>query len=152
MRRPTINFFQWKFSVDIEETRNIQNQTGLPASGCECESCSSWRKNYSNNLPEDLFNSFKRIGIDLNHPSDCYGGNDNLRVIFHFVGEIQSGPDSTVFDKNLNQNIMNYVPIRHEPWLSSMVLSVRDSFELSPKRSNGSDQGVVCIDMRLSFT
>jgi hypothetical protein len=151
MRRPTINFSQWKFSVDLEETRYIQNQEGLPASGCNCEGCSSWGKYYKYSLPKDLLNSFKRIGVDLDHPSDCYGASDNLRVIFHVVGEIQSGPDSKIFDKNLNENTMNYVPLRLEPWLSAMVLPVRDSFEPSPKRANGTDQGIICIDMRLKL-
>ncbi|NVJ59488.1 MAG: hypothetical protein HWE27_03815 [Gammaproteobacteria bacterium] len=151
MRRPTINFSQWKFSVDLKETSDIQNQEGLPASGCDCEDCSSWRKYYIYSLPEDLLDSFKRIGVDLDYPSDCYGSGDNLRVIFHVVGEIQIGPDSKIFNKNLNENIMNYVPIRQEPWLSVMVLPARDSFEPSPKRANGTDHGVICIDMRLKL-
>ena len=151
MRSPTIKFSQWKFSIDLKETKEIQNQEGLPASGCGCEDCSLWRRSYKDSLPEDLLISFNRIGIDLDHPSDCYGPNDNLRVIFHFVGKIQSGPDSKLFDKRLNEYIMNYVPIRKEPWLSIMVLPVCDSFEESPKRSNGASKGVVCIDMRLKI-
>lgn len=151
MRRPTINFSEWKFSVDLKETKDVQNQQELPAFGCDCKDCSSWRRDYKSNLPEDLLNSFSRIGIDLDRPSDCYGSNDNLRVIFHFVGEIQSGPDSKIFNKKLGEDIMNYVPIRQDPWLSVMVLPVRDSFEPSPKRKNGKDQGVVCIDMRLNL-
>ena len=151
MRRPTINFFQWKFSVDLQETKNIQNQVGLPAFGCECEDCFIWRKNYKHNLPEDLLISFGRVGIDLDHPADCYRSNDTLRVIFHFVGEIQSGPDSKIFDKYLNENIMNHVQVRKDPRLSIMVLPVRDSYEARPKRSNMSDQDIVCIDIRLTI-
>ena len=46
---------------------------------------------------------------------------------------------------------MNYVPLRQEPWLSAMVLPARDSFEPRPKRTNGTDQDIVCIDMRLKL-
>ena len=151
MRRPTINFSEWKLSVDLKETKEVQNQHGLPAFGCDCIDCSSWRRNYKSNLPDGLLNSFNRMGIDLDNPSDCYGGNDNLRVIFHLVGKIQSGPDSTIFNKKLNEYVMNYVPIRQQPWLSVMVLPARDSFQSRPKRMNGTDQGVVRIDMRLSL-
>ena len=151
MRRPTINFSQWKFSVDLKETKSIQNQDGLPASGCDCKDCSAWRKHYRYNFPDDLLTSLNRIGVDLNHPSDCYGSNENLRVIFHFVGEIQSGPDFKIFDKKINANIMNYVPIRKEPCLSVMVLPARDSYESCPKKTNGSEEGVICIDVRLKL-
>ncbi|MGB0833457.1 MAG: hypothetical protein ACPGR2_02975 [Psychrobium sp.] len=105
MRRPTINFTEWKFSVDLGETKSIQNQESLPAFGCNCKDCSSWRRNYKSNLPEYLLNSFNRIGIDLGRPSDCYGGNENLRVIFHFVGKIQNGPNSKIFNEQLKENI-----------------------------------------------
>jgi hypothetical protein len=151
MRRPTINFFEWKFSVDLEETRGVQNKEGLPAFGCDCTDCSSWRKNYEHNLPRELLNSFSRIGIDLDHPSDCYGANENFRVIFHWVGKIQSGPDSKIFSNKINDFVMNYVPIRHEPWLSVIVIPARDSYEPSPKKSDGTDDEVICIDIRLNL-
>jgi len=133
VRRPTINLSQWKLSVDIEETRAIQNQAGLPAYQCKCKDCESWRSYYEKNIPEDFINSLRRIGVDLDNPSDCYGPKNSLRVIFHFVGIIQEGPGSKIYDETLDQNIMNYVPIRNEPWLSLMVLPVRDSFEQGPK-------------------
>ena len=43
MRRPTINFAEWLFSVDLEGTREIQGQTGTPAYECDCDACKAWR-------------------------------------------------------------------------------------------------------------
>lgn len=67
------------------------------------------------------------------------------------MGRIQSGPDSKIFSKTMKDQIMNYVPVRQKPWLSAMVLPVKDSFEPSPKRMNNSDEGIICIDMRLEL-
>lgn len=156
MRRPTIKFADWVFSVELEATREIQGQAGTPAYNCKCDACEAWRFNYSSNLLEELIVSFERIGIDLSQPTECYGsrcGNHSfdLRVLFHFVGKIKSGPDSTIFDSRINDFIMNYVAIRKEPWLSIMVLPCGKSFEARPKRSDGSELDIVCIDMRLSL-
>jgi hypothetical protein len=156
VRRPTINFSEWVFSVDLEGTREIQGQTGTPAYECNCDACRAWRYNYSDNLSEELAHSFERIGIDLSQPTECYGSQNesnsfDLRVLFHFIGKIRSGPDATTFDKRINDYIMNYVAIRKEPWLSIMVLPCRNSFEARPKRLDGSESDIVCIDMRLSL-
>lgn len=156
MRRPTINFAEWLFSVDLEGTREIQGQTGTPAYECDCDACKAWRSNYIGNVSEGLAHSFERIGIDLSKPTECYASQNennsfNLRVLFHFIGKIRSGPDSTIFDKRINEYIMNYVAIRKEPWLSIRVLPCRNSFEARPKRLDGSELDMVCIDMRLSL-
>ena len=72
-------------------------------------------------------------------------------MLFHFIGKIRGGPDAFTFDKKINDYIMNYVAIRKEPWLSLMVLPCRNSLEDCPKRLDGSESDMVCIDMRLSL-
>ena len=156
MRRPEINFSEWKFSVNLTESRAIQRQEGMPAYGCTCSACTAWKQYYRSNLPEDILLSFERIGIDLDHPSECYGhetesGVHTLRVIFHFVGVMRSGPAPQVYDSTIRETIMNYVTIRQEPRLSIMVLPSKKSFEPSPVQKNGNQDGILCIDMRLDL-
>jgi|GEM_PF-1397548 len=156
MRRPEINFSKWKFSVDLLETKKIQNQEGMPAYGCVCKNCEAWRKYYKDTLTENLLMHLRRIGVDLDHPTECYGQQDHSgrysrRVIFHIVGIIRSGPDSKVYNEDIGNYVMNYVPIRKDPWLSITVLPSRESYEVCPKRINGTDDGIVCIDIRLDL-
>ncbi len=156
VRRPTINFAQWVFSIDLEGTREIQGQPDAPAYRCKCEYCEAWRANFKVNITNELINEFNRIGIDLTQPTECYGSKVDsntydLRATFYFVGKIRNGPDSKIFDNGLNEKIMNYVPLRKYPWLSVMVLPCRDSYEARPKRPDGTESDIVCIDIRLSL-
>lgn len=91
-RRPTIILANWVFSVDLQGTREVQNQPGVPAYSCSCDACEAWRENYASNLPEALLIALKRIGINLSQPTECYGQKTtentfDLRVLFHFVGK-----------------------------------------------------------------
>ena len=95
--RPTVPLAAWRIAVDLEATRNVQNQPGLPAVGCPCECCANWSRVWPSVFPDGLRQQLERLQIDLAHPSDLYerwpeGGGSRCRVIYHVVGKLLSGP------------------------------------------------------------
>ncbi|MFC3192746.1 hypothetical protein ACFODZ_00705 [Marinicella sediminis] len=156
-RRPTIPFAQWKLAVDLKATRKLQNQAGMPAFGCACDVCADWKKLYKKIIPGQMSEQLNRIGVDQQHPTDIYAfmesENDRaIRVLFHFIGKILSGPGAQTFCNKVHGQIMNYVPQGYENFFSIMVLPANQSFETAPRRSDGSHDQVVCIDMRLMYS
>ena len=155
-RRPTIPFAQWKLAVDLEASRKLQNQAGMPAYGCACDVCEDWKKLYQKIIPVQISEQLSRIGIDPKHPTDIYAFMESengraIRVLFHFVGKILSGPSAQTFSNTVHGQVMNFVPQGYENFFSIMVLPANKSYEAAPKRSDGSRDQVVCIDMRLTY-
>ncbi|MCO7223020.1 hypothetical protein [Pleionea sp. CnH1-48] len=154
--RPTIPFLSWMLAVDLEETRNIQNQEGSPAYGCDCDLCVEWKLLYKKIIPEKLLEAFCRVGIELQSPTDLYGsglGSDmrTVRVTFHFIGKILSGLNGATHDDKFDYDGFPYEIIRKEPYFSLRVIPQKETFVSAPDyEAEGSSQ-VLCVDMRLCY-
>ncbi len=157
-RRLTIPVFKWRLAIHLEATRNLQNQKGTPAHNCECDLCRLWREAYPELIPETLLSELKRVGIDLNFPTEFYDSNSNsdtsdmcCRIMFHAVGKVLSGPGSSIANKRLGENVMNYITVREQPYFSIMVLSERNSYEAAPVLTDSSVGEILCFDIRFNI-
>jgi hypothetical protein len=155
-RRPTIPLSKWELAVDLELTGQIQAQEGTPAHACDCRLCLEWKRVLESALPEDMYRQLQRIGINLLAPTDLYGAGEaneerNIRITFHLVGKLLSGPDAFTFSRQPNERALYYEIIRESPYFSMRVLPNSKSFEPSPVLPNGTTHGVVCIDIRLCY-
>jgi hypothetical protein len=155
-RRPTIPFFQWRIAVHLEQTKQIQNQPGMPAYQCQCELCSSWKHLHSKIFPPQTIKELQRLGVQLDAPNELYGDQPgkekrDVRVVYHIVGKILSGPENTIFHNLLGDQIQNYVTIRNEPWLSVRVLNANEAFVPYPAIDNAKDGDVIALDFRFQM-
>ena len=98
--RPTIPVAQWRLAIDLAATHAVNRIDTRPAPQCgDCADCRLWASAYARALPSRLAAELQRLGLDLGHPSDVYGSSDAavaepvvLRVTYHVVGRILSGP------------------------------------------------------------
>jgi hypothetical protein len=155
-RRPTIPFSNWMLAVDLEGTRKIQNQKGTPAYNCDCDLCKEWKLAYKKIIPENLFEEFARIGIDLQSPTDLYGsssGNEEreIRVTFHFIGKILSGLNGATHDDSFDYDGFPYEVVRDKPYFSVRVIPQHEAYVSSPKCEVKGNSRILCIDMRLGY-
>jgi hypothetical protein len=91
LMRPTIPLGPWRLAIDLAATRAVNALDVHPARGCTCEDCQRWAQLHDTLLPSTLAEELRRIGIDPALPSDTYG-TDSIRVTYHCVGRILSGP------------------------------------------------------------
>lgn len=153
-QRPTIPLANWKLAVDIEATRGIQNQKGVPAFECSCEWCSKWKHCYKKLLPIELQTQLERVGIQLEHPTDLYKYENSasgvgIRVTFHAVGRILEG--SNQFRDTEFGEALQYSTIRTDPYISLVVLPQEKSHEASPTLQGSTESELICIDFRLGI-
>ena len=151
-RRPTIPIGEWKLAVHLEATRKIQNQKGIPANDCDCDLCTGWKNSLDQVFPDDIIKNLTRIGIEPKCPTDFnkYGENEtgeSLRVIYHAVGKILSGPNQFRTD-DLGGSLI-YHPVRIEPRLSLVVIPQKQSYVYAPIIDDASAGMLICIDFRL---
>ncbi len=151
-QRPTIPLANWKLAVDLEATREIQNQKGVLAFECRCEWCFKWKHCFKDVLPIGLQEQLERVGIQLEHPTDLYKYERNesgvgIRVIFHAVGRIIEG--SNQFRNTDFGEALQYSTIREEPFIFLVVLPQTKSHEAAPTFKGGSESELMCIDFRL---
>ncbi|WP_444892137.1 hypothetical protein ACJJIE_14405 [Microbulbifer sp. TRSA001] len=151
-QRPTIPIAGWKLATHLEATREIQNQKGVPAYGCDCEWCFNWKHCLKVILPEDLRGHLTRVGLELDHPTDLYKyesdeGGTSIRVVYHAVGKILEGPNQWK-STDLGEMLM-YSTIRENPYLSLVVFPQSQSHDESPVLKNTSASELVRIDLRL---
>ncbi|TQV76858.1 hypothetical protein FLL45_02565 [Aliikangiella marina] len=154
--RPTIPIANWKVALNIEESQKVQNQESVPAFNCDCESCEHWRKMYEKVLPEGILLELKRLGINLDTPSDAYehgSGEDgrHFRIIFHIVGRILSGPEAYRCEQQIDSSVLNYQVTRETPYFSIVVLPYAESYDKGPIYEKSKKGELITIDMRLSI-
>jgi len=152
-QRPTIPIFEWRVAINLEATRDIQNQVGTPAYGCECEDCQKWKSCFKDVLPENIQHELKRIGVEIENPTDLYQFQEdtegsNIRVVYHAVGKILSGPNQWKNDSSLGDMLM-YHTVRESPYTSIVVFPQNQSFDASPILNNQSAGELIRIDFRL---
>ncbi|MBV1776804.1 hypothetical protein KSF73_13895 [Burkholderiaceae bacterium DAT-1] len=155
-RRPTIPFFKWRIAVHLGRTKQIQNQPSMPAYKCQCELCSKWKCSYQEIIPSETLMELQRLGVQLEAPNELYGGQQNqgkyhVRAIYHIVGKIVSGPESTIFHDRLGEYVQNYVVIRSDPWFSVCVSNAKESCVLSPRIDNAKDGDIIVLDFRFDM-
>jgi hypothetical protein len=153
-QRPTIPISEWKLATHLEATREIQNQKGVPAHDCSCEWCCIWERGFTGLLPTELREQLTRVGIELKHPTDLYKYGDteqgsSVRVIFHAVGKILSGPNQ--WTTNEMGEMLMYHTVRKEPLLSLVVFPQSQSFDEAPILKNTEAGELVRIDIRLEI-
>ena len=153
-QRPTIPVCEWKLAIHLEATRDIQNQEGTPAHGCECEWCVIWKSCYEEILPEELRSQLSRVGIKLENPTDLYQYDSkengaSIRVVYHAVGKILSGPNQ--WKQNEIGEILMYQEIREEPYLSLVVFPQNQSFDPAPTLKDDTTGDLIRIDFRLTM-
>ena len=152
-QRPTIPVSEWKLATHLEATRDLQNQEGTPAHGCECEWCLNWKSVYKELLPKELQEQLLRVGIQLENPTDLYKfeSNENgsaIRVVYHAVGKILSGPNQWQ-NHEIGKTLM-YQTIREEPCLSLVVFPQSQSFDASPVFEDKEAGDLIRIDFRIN--
>lgn len=151
-QRPTIPIAEWKLATHLEATREIQNQKGVPAYGCDCEWCFSWKHCLKLVLPEELQEQLARVGVELDHPTDLYKFESDesgysIRVVYHAVGKILEGP-SQWKSTEIGEMLM-YSTIREQPYLALVVFPQRLSKDQAPVLNNKSAGELIRIDLRL---
>jgi len=156
-RRPTIPFASWKLTIDLDRTKEIQGHKSTPAFECKCDLCMEWKLVHREVIPAKLLNQLARIGVDLNAPTDLYGSGAGLedrtiRVVFHVVGKIISGPIGNSYDDQFEYDIFKYEEIRKNPPLIIRVLPEPKSNASAPTSMNRPIPGMLCIDMRLDYS
>ena len=154
-QRPTIPVHKWKLAINLESTRLIQNQKGTPVYGCECESCINWKANLDDVLPIKLKKEMVRVGINLKCPTDLYEfksnkGQPNIRVLYHAVGKILSGPNQ--WKATEHGRSLTFDTVRNEPHLAMAVLAQNESLEQAPSFQKSFDGELLQIDLRLQLT
>ena len=155
-QRPTIPISEWRVSIHLEETRNIQNQPGTPAHACDCEWCKKWKVCCEEVMPEEIKKELLRVGIELKHPTDLYKYQDNehgnyLRVVYHAVGKILGGPNQ--WRDGLGQGkALTYHTIRENPFVSLVVFPQSQSFDESPIFENKAEGDLLRVDFRLCIS
>lgn len=150
--RPTIPVNEWKLAIHLEATRDIQNQVGNPAYGCECQSCVDWKNSYQEFLPAEIMSQLKRIGIELENPTDLYQFEEskdgcNLRVVYHVIGKILEGPNP--WSKNEMGDMLMYKEIRKTPYASLVVFPQSQSHDYAPVQKDTSAGDLIRLDLRL---
>lgn len=153
-QRPTIPISEWKVAVHLEATREIQNQKGMPAYGCECEWCVNWKHCLYDVLPKEMIEQLTRIGVQLEHPTELYKfdstkNGSSIRVVFHAVGKILSGPNQ--WTANEMGEMLMYRPIRKQPYLSLVVFPQSQYFGDAPVLKNSLAGDLLRIDFRLEI-
>jgi hypothetical protein len=151
-QRPTIPISEWKVATHLAATRDIQNQKGVPAYGCDCEWCINWKHCLSEILPKELQEQLTRIGVELEHPTDLYKydtkeNGSSIRVVYHAVGKILNGPNQ--WTSNDMGEMLMYRTVRDEPYLSLVVFPQSQSSDEAPILKDSSAGELVRIDFRL---
>lgn len=152
--RPTIPLFEWKLAIDLESTREIQNQKGKLPDACDCEWCHKWKHCFVDILPEGLQEQLARIGVVLDKPTDLYKFKDNesgvsIRVVYHAVGNVLSGPNQ--WESTDIGEMLMYRIIRDEPYLSLVVLPQNQALGKAPTLRDSSAGKLICIDFRFEI-
>ena len=145
-RRPTIPFFQWRLAVDLERTREIQNQPGMPAYGCTCDFCSRWKQGQARILTAPVLDALHRIGVSPMTPDELYEG----RAVYHVVGRILSGPDIEIFHAGLGEHLQHYVEVARSPWVGARVLTADKNHVVSPEIDDLAGGDVIALDFRFA--
>ncbi|MFA0790755.1 hypothetical protein ACCI51_09380 [Microbulbifer echini] len=150
--RPTIPVHEWKLSINLKATREIQNQSGNPAFDCNCQSCMDWRSSFKEFFPTELLGQLQRVGIDLEHPTDLYQYNEtndgsSLRIVYHAVGKILEGPNQ--WTKNEMGDVLMYREVRQTPYVSIVVFPQSQSYDHAPVLENTASGDLVRLDLRL---
>ena len=104
-------------------------------------------------MAEELQHELKRIGIELEHPTDLYKyeEKDNgsyLRIVYHAVGKILSGPNQWKEHPGLGETLM-YHTVRKSPFASVVVFPQNQSFDAAPVLKDESAGDLIRIDFRL---
>lgn len=152
-QRPTIPISEWRFATNLEATRNIQNQSSNPSYECECEFCQNWKGCFTNIPPGEIQQELKRIGIEIEHPTDLYQFEENregssLRVIYHAVGKMLSGPNQWKKDSSSGEVLM-YHTVSDDPYVSIVVFLQKQSLDASPVLKDESEGELIRIDFKL---
>lgn len=154
--RPTIPLSEWRIATHLEATKGIQNQPDTPAYMCQCEYCSIWAESSEDILPTELNGQLQRLGINPTKPTDLYSYDSSaegtsIRVVYHVVGKILSGPASWSEHPEMG-TMLQYKELRNSPYLSLVVLPQKDSVDQSSPVLNSTGHGdLIRLDLRLDI-
>ena len=150
--RPTIPVGPWRLAINLEETREISSGGFRPADSCTCIWCRNWGAAWQQTLPTALTTQLHRVCIDPARPSDLYpsteaGSRFFLRVTFHCVGQVLSGPSLFRADPKLGR-IRLYEVLAQDPYLS---LSIAPESEIGgpPSWAIEDPSDLLQVDLRL---
>jgi hypothetical protein len=152
--RPTIPLARWRIAVDLEATRRVQNQPGLPAVGCQCQWCASWSSIWSSVFPGELHKQLERLRVDIAHPADLYAfeevsGGAYCRVIYHVVGKLLSGPVAWREDPVLGRTLVYHAVEAASNSLGLVVVPSTQTFDSLPQVKDASVGELLQVDFRL---
>jgi hypothetical protein len=128
--RPTIPLGPWRLAIDLAATRAVNGLSVHPAVGCTCESCERWARLHEALLSPELDDELRRIGIDPAAPSDTHGASD-MRVTYHAVGRILSGPPELTRSAYERAG-RHYEVLQHEPDLVALAVAYQSSVAPAP--------------------
>ena len=151
-QRPTISISEWKLAVHLEATSKVQRDPLNPAFQCGCVECIGWLSCYEEILPVEVIRELKRVGIDLEYPTDLYKYKKSeagsfIRVVYHVVGKILEGPNQWIDGRDGRS--LCYQTMNETPFLSIVVFPQKQSFDHSPEFKPGLDGELIRIDLRL---
>ena len=154
-RRPTIPIDDWLVAVDLEETARVRTNGVAPARSCACAWCQNWRLVANQVIPESLRAQLRRLGHNVESPTDAYARFDQkervgqYRIIYQFFGRILSGPSVVSNDAALGE-VVKYKPVGLAP--THVDLLVARSSEVWPwtQRAPGGSGELLQIDIRAS--
>ncbi len=153
--RPTIPLSHWRIAMDLEATKQAQNQDGMPAVGCTCSWCLKWSSVWSSAFPSSVREQLIRLQIDVAHPSDFYAykevsGGAHCRVIYHVVGKLLSGPGAWREDPVLGSNLLVYHSVDGATSaLALVVVPSSQTFDARPHVEGASSGEILQVDFRL---
>jgi len=151
-RRPTISLGDWMLAVDLETSRKIQNQKEMPANECDCDECRHLKLALDQVFPKDIKEQLIGIGINPMNPTDFIKYDvsekeESVRVIYHVIGKILSGPNPYRVEK-FGETLI-YHPVRDQPRMSMVVVPQKQAYGYAPILDDDSAGMLICIDFRL---
>jgi len=143
--RPTIPLGPWRLAIDLAATRAVNALDVHPARGCTCEDCQRWAQLHATLLSPSLAEELRRIGIDPALPSDTYG-TDSIRVTYHCVGRILSGPPE--FSSESEDAGRHYESLTEKPGEVALAVAYQASVAPAPPAWASTDlQPLIVIDL-----
>ena len=147
-RRPTIPIGEWRIALNLSASKAVQGHPSTPTYGCECQDCKDWAEHWHEVMPTEIAAQLERLGIDPARPADVYGGY-SLRVSYHVVGQILTGPDPNLDLPEYSTTV--YREVRSEPAFYMIVARNAGTFVPGPPVEKSDDGELILIDFRLSF-
>jgi hypothetical protein len=150
--RPTIPLGPWRLAIDLEQSRALNALETAPTRSCACDDCAYWTAYGAATLPPALAEELRRLGVSVTQPSELYricgkpvadlpvtdrraasvrAETDTMRITYHAVGRIISGPAVFIEDKR-GASECRYVEIHAPGARLSMAVSPLSAIACGP--------------------